>query len=266
MSPLRAECWPAVILGFGGMQAFLNPTSALDDILSLALREPTVRIRPFLGPNGERLWLKRIEDLSLRLRLQKGDGRRAFANELKGLRVLAKAGLPVPVIVAEGPDHVVISDVGPSLHQMVRGSAETVGKRVTAFRAAGRALGRLHSAGFAHGRPAIRDICWDGEEARFIDLERFSDGQATPYRMALDVIVFTQTYMTSVGKVGPDLEAALQAYRAAAQMGAWGQVQATCRKLLPLVPLTAPMRWLRPNAQEFQAVPKTLAYLRKSVA
>ena len=244
------------------MQAVSNTPSTLDDILALALREPFVRIKPFLGPNGERLWLKRIEALSLRLRLQKGDGQRAFQNELNALHVLAKAGLPVPEILAEGPDHFVISDVGPTLAHLLRSSATAFAKRAAAFRAAGSAIGRLHSAGFAHGRPAIRDICWDGDEARFIDLEQFSDQRRSARNRAMDVIMFTQTYMTETGVSGPCLDVAIEAYRAAAPAGAMQNVRDLAGWLAPIAPLTAPVRWLRPSSKEFKAVPLTLAYLR----
>ncbi len=118
------------------MQALLKTPSSLDEILASALREPIVRIKPFMGPNGERLWLKRIEELSLRLRLQKGDGQRAFQNELNALHVLRSAGLPVPEVLAEGPDHFVTSDVGPTLDQLMRSSATPFAKRAAAFRAA----------------------------------------------------------------------------------------------------------------------------------
>lgn len=247
------------------MQAFLHQTSALEDILALALREPIVRIKPFLGPNGERLWLKRIEALSLRLRLQKGDSRRAFANELKALHVLSKAGLPVPEILAEGPDHFVVADVGPTLAQLLRRSAMPFAKRAAAFRAAGAAMARLHMAGFAHGRPAIRVICWDGDEARFIDLEQFSDHRRSARNRAMDLVIFAQTYIAETGSAGPCLDAAFDAYRTTASAGALQNVRRLAFWLSPLVPLTAPLRWLRPSAKDFKALPQTLAYLRNQV-
>jgi tRNA A-37 threonylcarbamoyl transferase component Bud32 len=247
------------------MKSVFYKSSALNDILRSALREPIVRIRPILGPNGERLWLKRIEELSLRLRLQKGHGRRAFANELRGLHVLAEAGLPVPEIVSEGPDHIVLSDVGPTLSHIMHSSAMPAGRRAAAFRAAGQALGRLHSAGFAHGRPAMRDLCWDGDEAHFIDLERFSAKRASARRKAFDVVVFVQTYITEMGDVGPDIDQAMQAYRAAAPNGSWDNVQRIAAWFALLAPVVAPVRWLKPGSAEFRAYPKTMAYMGRAV-
>jgi tRNA A-37 threonylcarbamoyl transferase component Bud32 len=247
------------------MKSVFYKSSALNDILRSALREPIVRIRPILGPNGERLWLKRIEELSLRLRLQKGHGRRAFANELRGLHVLADAGLPVPEIVSEGPDHIVLSDVGPTLSHIMHSNAMSVGKRAAAFRAAGQALGRLHSAGFAHGRPAMRDLCWDGDEAHFIDLERFSAKRASARRQAFDTVVFVQSYVADMGDVSPDLDQAVQAYRAAAPKASWDNVQRVAAWLALLSPVAAVAGWLKPNATEFQAFPKAMAYIGRAL-
>jgi tRNA A-37 threonylcarbamoyl transferase component Bud32 len=265
LNTLRGIIMARVGVGFGVMKSVFYKSSALNDILRSALREPIVRIRPILGPNGERLWLKRIEELSLRLRLQKGHGRRAFDNELRGLHVLAEAGLPVPEIVSEGPDHIVMSDVGPTLSHIMHSNAMSPGKRAAAFRAAGQALGRLHSAGFSHGRPAMRDLCWDGDEAHFIDLERFSSKRASVCRQALDVIVFVQTYVTEMGDVGADLDQAMQAYRAAAPKGSWGNVQRIAAWLALLSPVAAAAVWIRPRAMEFHAFPKAMAYIGRAL-
>ncbi len=247
------------------MQTYLNRSTALNDILNLALREPVVRVRPILGPDGERLWLKRIEALSLRLRISKGDGRRAFANELRGLHTLADAGLPVPEILSEGPDHMVLSDVGATLNLLLGRPEATPGKRAAAFRAAGTALGRLHRAGFAHGSPAVRDICWDGRQVHFIDLERFSAGHASVRRKAIDVIVFVNSFLAETGRASDDLDGAMKAYRAAAPERSWANVQALCAWLGPLSHLTAPARWVMRNAAEVQAIPETMRYLRRAI-
>ncbi len=78
----------------------------------------------------------------------------------------------------------------------------------------------------------------------------------------MDVIIFTQTYMTEMGASGPCLDAAMDAYRAAAPLGALQNVRKLALWIWLLVPLTAPVRWLRPMAKEFKAIPLTLAYLR----
>ena len=232
------------------MQVFLQKPSALDDILALALREPTLRIRPFLGPNGERLWLKR------------SNGRSTFTNELRALQILGRAGLPVPDIMAEGPDHFVMSDVGPTLAHLLGSSGVPFTKRAAACRAAGAAIGRLHTAGYAHGRPVLHDICWDGGYAYFIDLERFSPNKASVRHRALDLLIFTQSCIAEMGSAGPFLDLAIEAYRAAAPAEALRPVQRLAAWCYPLGALMAPVLSLWPGAKGISALPKTFAYLR----
>jgi tRNA A-37 threonylcarbamoyl transferase component Bud32 len=244
------------------MQAYLKKSSALDEILALALLEPAVRLRPFLGPNGERLWLKRGCDLSARVLPRRRDASRAFFNELKALRVLGKAGLPVPEIVAEGIDHFVLADAGPTLAQVLRSSATPFAKRAAAFRAAGTAIGKLHTTGFAHGKPVIRDICWDGEAARFVDLGQFSGRKGVSLTQAMDMVVFTQSYINEIGAKGPYLDIAWDAYRAAAPASALPRLKRLAFWLLPVAALVAPLRWAMPKAKGYTATRQTLAYLR----
>lgn len=244
------------------MQAYLKKSSALDEILALALLEPAVRLRPFLGPNGERLWLKRASDLSARMLPRRGETRRAFVHELSALRVLGKAGLPVPEIVAEGPDHFVLADAGPTLAKVLRSSATPFAKRAAAFRAAGKAIGEVHAAGFAHGNPAISDICWDGEAARFIDLERFAGRRRLALTQAMDVVAFASSYISEVEATGPYLDIALDAYRAAAPANAVQRVKRLAFWLSPIAALNAPMHWVAPKAKGYLTTRRTLAYLR----
>ena len=91
------------------------PDPELERRLKAALDEPVQRVRPLDLFDGRRFWLKRVERLSGRLRLQKGDPAKAFAAERKGLRALAAAGLPGAGVVAEGPDWGVMPDAGPIL-------------------------------------------------------------------------------------------------------------------------------------------------------
>ncbi len=244
------------------MQAYLKKSTALDEILALALLEPAVRLRPFLGPNGERLWLKRACTLSARLAPWRSETRRAFVNELTALHVLGKAGLPVPEIVSEGPDHYVLADAGPTLAQVLRSSATPFAKRAAAFRAAGIAIGKVHAAGFAHGKPAIRDICWDGEAARFVDLEQFAGRKRLVLSQAMDVVAFVKSYIAETGTQGPYLDIAVDAYRAAAPPNAMQRIRRLAFWLSPIAALTVPIRWIMPTAKGYSAGRQTLAYLR----
>lgn len=235
----------------------------LDARLKAALAEPPLRVRLIALPDGRRFWLKRVERLSGRLRLQKGDPARAFAAEREGLRLLAAEGLPVAGIAAEGPDWVLMPDAGPVLTSVVADDGRRVAEKLAAFAAAGRALGLLHWAGMAHGRPAVRDICWDGQEARFIDLERFRRAKRAGFWQAADVVMFTQTAFTAWPEDARWLEAALGAYAVSAPEGAMAAVRRLVWWLAPVGWLAAALSRLRPGSRELRAVGLTLGRLRR---
>jgi tRNA A-37 threonylcarbamoyl transferase component Bud32 len=231
--------------------------------LQAALAEPPLRVRPLVLGDGRRYWLKRVERLAGAMRLQKGDPARAFAAERDGLHALAEAGLPVAAIAEEGPDWVLMPDAGPVLPTVIADKGRSEADKRAACTAAGRALGRLHWAGMVHGRPAVRDICWDGQEARFIDLERFRAGRRSGLWQAADVVMFVQTAYTQ----WPDdirwLEAALAAYAANAPPGAMARVRRLSGWLAPLGWLAAALLPLRPKGRELRAARLTLSRLRR---
>lgn len=235
----------------------------LETALQTALAEPPRRVRAVVLPDGRRFWLKRVERLSGRLRLQKGDPARAFAAEREGLRALAAAGLPVAGVAAEGPDWVLMPDAGPVLTGVVADPARGEAEKLAAFAAAGRALGRLHWAGMAHGRPAVRDVCWDGREARFIDLERFRRASRAGFWQAADVVMFVQTAFTAWPQDARWLEAALEAYAVSAPEGAMAGVRRLVWWLMPVGWLAAGLSRLRPGSRELRAVGLTLRRLRR---
>lgn len=237
----------------------MQPTDdMLEAALAAALAAPPQRVRRLDLPDGRRFWLKRVERLSGRLRLQKGDPARAFAAERQGLRVLADSGIPAAGVVREGPGWLLMPDAGPTLPEV----AGQPGAQA-AFAATGRALGRLHWAGLVHGRPAVRDICWDGLEARFIDLERFRPARRGGLWQAVDVVMFAQTCLTRWPDDPRWLDAALAAYAVNAPEGAMARVARLARALAPLGWLARGLAVLRPRSRELRAVPLTLARLAR---
>ncbi len=238
-----------------------TPTdSLLQAALDAALAAPPQRVRRLDLADGRRFWLKRVERLSGRLRWQKGSPERAFAAERAGLRTLDAAGVPVSAVLREGPDWVLMPDAGPTLPEVVAADAA---QAAVAFATAGRALGRLHWAGLVHGRPAARDICWDGAEARFIDLERFRPARRGGFWQAVDVVMFTQTCLTLWPEDRRWLEAALAAYAVNAPEGAMGRVARLARGLAPLGWLARGLARLRPQSRELRAAPLTLQRLSR---
>lgn len=236
----------------------------LDHQLKVALAAPPVRVRRIDLPDGRRFWLKRVERLTGILRVQKGDPYRAFVSEREGLRALAEAGLPVARIASEGPDWMLMADAGPILPEVVDDPLRSETERRAAFAQAGRALGLLHLAGLTHGRPAMRDICWDGFEARFIDLERFRQGASSKWRQAVDVLIFAQTAFRQWPEDARWLDVALDAYAKSAPAGVMDRVRQLAFVLSPIGWLTAGLARLRPQSRELRAVGLMLARLRRT--
>lgn len=232
----------------------------LREALAAALAEPAQRVRRVAG-GSQAVWLKRAEQLSLRWRLQKGDTRRAFEADRSGLHALAALGLPVAPILAEGADYFATAEVGRPLSDLLADPAQA---GPTGFAAAGAALGALHRAGVAHGRPSVRDICWDGAQARFIDLERYRPGPAGDGRMVQDVLILLHSVLAISRAPVPELTAALKGWRAAAPAELRVVLVRQVRRLGWLGALARfALRW-RPNSRELAAVPMLLDWLRVS--
>lgn len=236
----------------------------LEALVAAALQDDPCRIKPVELRNGRRFWLKRVEHLSLRLRLQKGDPRKSFDAERNGLHRLNAAGLPVPEIALEGPAYFVIADAGPTLREVIETPMSSDAERQRACAAAGRALGQLHWAGLVHGRPAPRDICWDGTAARFIDLERCRFAPRGGWRQGLDLLILVQSCMTIWPQDHRWLDLMLSGYRDNAPPEGLIQAKTLARRLGPLRPVARLLLRLRPNSRELRAIALSLDYLAQA--
>ena len=190
------------------------------------------------------------------MRLQKGDPAHAFEKERAGLIYLAQKGVAVPEIVLSGEDYFVLADAGPTLVDL----AETASGK-TAFAAAGRALGQLHGAGLIHGRPAVRDICYQDGKARFIDLERFDPRRKSFFWQAMDVLIFSHSADVQWAEAPYLVETALAAYLETAPAGAKARVGRLARGLFWLGALARGIAYFRPKSRDIRAYDLTLRRL-----
>jgi tRNA A-37 threonylcarbamoyl transferase component Bud32 len=239
--------------------SYTNLEDQIADAIRAALDKGTARIQRLETPAGQ-VWLKRMEHLSLRWRLQKGDPAKRFNLDRTGLHLLHDAGLPVAPILAEGSDFFVTPDVGPTLRALLTDPDVGAGERRRAFAAAGRALGLLHRKGFSHGRPALRDLCWNGREVTLIDLEQFSLRHRAPRHMALDVAIFVHSVLVD-GGAAEDLDAAVSAYRKVAGPEMLARAARLGRAFGWAAPLTDRIAARKPKAREIAAVAPALRYL-----
>ena len=236
------------------------PDPELIDCIRDALARDARRVLPVTC--GDRtIWVKRLERLSPLRRLQKGSAAAVFEAERAALHALAGRGLPVPPILAEGPDFFALPDCGPSLDHLLRTpGATTETDRMAAFEAAGRALAGLHRAGVSHGRPSLRDICWQDGRITFLDFERHAAHRNTPEGHAEDVVIFVFNGIRVGQGMTPELRRAIDSYRAVDPGGIWQRAQGWCRRRRWVATLTGPLRWRKEGkSNEFKAIPETLA-------
>ncbi|MCB1364565.1 MAG: hypothetical protein KDK02_10605 [Rhodobacteraceae bacterium] len=209
---------------------------------------------------GRVFWVKRVERPGLRMRLQKGEPRRAFEAERQALRVLYAAGAPVPPVCAEGPDFFVTPDCGRIVAMIQRLSGDRA-ERAAALREAGRALGRLHALGFSHGRPSPKDMCMQDGRVTLVDFENFRPRLNTPEGHARDLVVFVFNVLVNAPDDAPEVRDALAGHGETAPPEIWPLARAWCRRMAWAGWLTWPVRRLSGTgrAREFKAVPRTLA-------
>ncbi|MCB1397830.1 MAG: phosphotransferase [Rhodobacter sp.] len=225
---------------------------ALDAALTAALALPVQRVLA-LDVEGRRYWLKRPErHKSWIRRLQKGDPARALAADREGLQALAARDLPAPRIAAAGEDFLLIEDAGRPVSRIIRDQNLPEAERHRVLIAAAEALAKLHRAGVVHGRPKIRDICWNaGRGATLIDFEAFRDGAADD-ALGRDAMVFLHSVLQVRRGRDAFYDTAAAAYRAAAPERAW---PAMCRRVKRFRWLMLPARLalaVKPKAPELR--------------
>lgn len=231
----------------------------IDAIRALAQQQER-RISTF-AYYGRRYWAKRLETtLKPRMRLQKGNPQAAFERERAALRALNAVGGPVPRLLIDDPTLLVMPHSGTNLLSL-RGFV-SLDETMTALRAAGGTMARLHQLGFAHGRPALRDLCWDGSKITVIDFERAKTSLYTPQGRARDMVLlaFNTLAVNRGGSLA--IDAILEGYRDAASDAQWRSVTRWSRHLEWMAAATAPLRLLPLPLKEVRTMPSARNYFR----
>jgi len=215
---------------------------------------------------GRRLWVKRPERFrtrrrAWRMRLQKGDPLRNFAREAAALRFLSERGLPVPELLEASAGRIVLADAGVSVKALLADPATPPAERRAACAAAGAALAAFHRAGLAHGRPMLKDMCWQDGRIRLIDFENFRPAPATPARMGRDVLVMVHSAVTQLGPDAAEVAALIEGYRARAPAAVPEAVRRQAARLRLLAPLLRLATRLSGGSREWAAALPTLRRL-----
>ncbi|WP_294229041.1 hypothetical protein [uncultured Shimia sp.] len=217
------------------------------------------------GPRVERIeaddrvfWIKRVEQLDLRYRLQKGDPRKAFERERQAYHEMNAAQAPVPHLVAEGCDFLVLPDCGLDLRKLLEREGD-VSKRDQMLLDASVMLANFHKLGFAHGRPSPKDMCQVDGQMLLLDFERYKHQNNTPVGQARDLVVFAFNVAAHSPEMRGVLPDAMAAYRAAADTAIWPLAQRWCWWFQWADWVTKPLQ-KRPEgrSKEFKAIPVVL--------
>lgn len=219
------------------MRKTTQPLPGATALLAQAHALPAARIGQFMV-EGQRYWVKRPEILPWRLRLQKGNAQRVFHRETTRLKEFAALGAPVARIVAEDETLIVLQDMGEALsgrlHRLAPAAQHDLICQVA------RALAALHDMGLSHGRPRLRDICWDEERISFLDLEAGARQRAARWRQALDLIILLHSLFQSYHDLASLAPVARDAYGAADNRQVLPLAQRLARHARILQPLLWP--------------------------
>lgn len=236
----------------------MQPTDAdsplASGLLQIARDLPPKRLTPITHA-GKSYFVKMPEQhASLRWRIQKGDPKAAFAREVALLKGFAERGANVPRIMAEDDGLIVLADHGKPLHALIyHGHADA-----RLMQRAGAALANLHLLGLAHGRPSLRDICWDGENLTFLDLEAGARLKAGPRVQARDLYLLLHSVFASDGAHSALAMPVLEGYRAQSVPEVWAAAKRLARHLLWVEVLSRPIvwkhRWRGKKRNEFPAI------------
>lgn len=208
---------------------------------------------------GQTIWIKKQERLTLRMRLQKGDARAAFLAEHDAIHLMQKAGVPVPQIVAEGVDYFATLDCGPSIKWLLLDYDGPSMRHLDAYAAAGKQLALMHKQQLSHGRPSVKDICWKDRRIRFLDFERFHVKRNTPKGHMQDLVMLVFSAYAVTGRDCPELEAQIKGYRAHDPADIWQAGAIWCNRMRWVDYLTKPVQWRGAGkAVDFKAIPLTI--------
>ena len=124
------------------------------------------------------------------------DGRTALAGEVQRINWLNNEGASVPQIIASGENWFATADHGITLQKLLKRSELDEQQLQYILQQAAIALANLHRLNAWHGRPALKDILWDGDKITLIDFEENPINHLTPVQcMSRDVFLFMHSVM-----------------------------------------------------------------------
>ncbi|MBM7072815.1 serine/threonine protein phosphatase [Shewanella sp. 202IG2-18] len=182
----------------------------------------------------QKYWLKQTEQVCGIMKLLKGDANRALRREVCKICKLERRHAPVPHIVCKQKNleksYFVIEDSGKTLKDWLNDPDCNSEQLKQILFDSAKALAELHLLKFAHGRPALRDICWRNGKVTFIDFESNIAHMPVEERQVRDLFVFIHSLYRYLGVNVTFIDGVINHYRKVGGEAVWQQSQQQIRK------------------------------------
>jgi hypothetical protein len=150
---------------------------------------PDKRTLPISLPDGGGAWLKVAQSAEVNRwhRLQlflarlcnnpfllptvASQGASSLLGEARRIRKLAGSGFPVPIIIAEGADWLLLADSGYPATTVLRDETHSRQSRKKQLQSISELLAKMHQQGCWHGRPALKDVLCRDDKVTLCDFE-----------------------------------------------------------------------------------------------
>ena len=211
---------------------------------------------------GEKYWLKQPE---LRIRgglltkIFKANPKASFDYEALKCESLYAASAPVPQLVLRDESFFVLKDGGTPVDEVLKSSDEAA--CVALIQGYAAALAHLHSRGFIHGRPALRDVLVKNGEMKFIDFENRGERDDLQKAKMRDFLLFVYD-LCREGLSEGFVRAGIHAY---ASSGEQDVVQSAWATVLALRPIYFIARLLPQKFKDLNAFVRTFELCLKII-
>ncbi|MDX3775186.1 hypothetical protein QE250_13790 [Chromatiaceae bacterium AAb-1] len=232
----------------------MNPPSLQQYVEQLLSRQ---KARSFSSIwQGQKIWIKQHEATGSRVLawLTKAvstvsnnplyypvtEPRLPLKREAQRLQLLKEKGFRVPHVLLSSEEYLVMNDIGPSVKYWLTEAGISPLERQRILMAAAAALAGLHQQNRWHGRPALRDLCWDGKHIGFIDFEEDPHQYLSIDQcMARDVLIFVHGLYRYLPESDPAILMAISEYQRLAPGRVWHDALQTAAQMWLIYPCLA---------------------------
>jgi len=150
------------------------------------------------------------------------DGKSSLEGEAKRIEYYALQGVHVPHVIAKSDQWLALSDAGIPLNVFARDPKIDVDSKLKAILQSVHTIVQLHQQNLWHGRPALRDLAYDGEKVTLIDFEEDPGIILNPHEcMVRDLFLFVHSLHYYLKDVPQILQEALEEIKRSERQDIW---------------------------------------------